>query len=80
MSHRPIEPQHFTEMNRVAEAIDAIFDGYGFCLLVFDKDTTDGRMNYICNCNRADMICAMKELIANFEGRAIDPPSDLPPQ
>jgi len=49
-------------------------EGYGFALLVFGLGEAEGYMNYISNANREDMICALKELVANFEGRTQDPP------
>lgn len=69
MSHGPVEKKHHDTMNAIAEVLDGALDGHGFCLLVFDKNSSDGRMNYICNCERSDMITAMKEFIANYEWR-----------
>lgn len=65
--HGPVETKHFRAMNKVAAELDRTFQGFGFCLLVFDKNSSAGRMNYICNCNRDDMVTAMKEFIANYE-------------
>ena len=59
-------------MNKVAAVLDRAFDGFGFVLLVYQHESADGRMNYISNTQREDMIVAMKELIANFEGRGPD--------
>lgn len=43
---------------------------WGFTLLVFEFGSPeDGRMNYISNAEREDMLTAMKEFIANAEGR-----------
>lgn len=39
---------------------------YGFCLLVFDFGET-GRMNYVSNAKREDMIPAIKEFIEKTE-------------
>jgi hypothetical protein len=69
MSHGPIEEQHHQMMNAVAAVLRDAFKGYGFCLLVYDQDSSDGRMNYVCNSRREDMIVAMKEFIAHHEGR-----------
>lgn len=71
------------QMNVLAKFLDEILNGedvalkrtsrkYGFALLTFDFGS-GGRMNWISNANRADMLVALKELIANFEGRAIPP-------
>jgi hypothetical protein len=71
--HQQIEGKHRELMNRLAGALDEMFEGYGFCLLVFpfaDKEgEMDGRMNYISNAERKDMLVAMKEFIARNEGR-----------
>jgi hypothetical protein len=73
MTHGPIENQHEPVMNALAAVLDDTLKPFGFCLLVFDKNTSDGRMNYICNCDREDMVTAMKEFIANHEGRMLPP-------
>jgi hypothetical protein len=41
---------------------------------VFPLNTGEGRMNYISNANREDMVVALKEFIAASEGRAHDAP------
>lgn len=71
---RPIDPQVKDDMNLIAQFLDATFNGsphpedrkFGFALLVFKtgEPDPDSRMNYICNCDRKDMIKAMKEFIA----------------
>lgn len=45
--------------------------GYGFALLVFSFGDF-GRMNYISNAERPDMLAALKEFIARAEGRFVD--------
>lgn len=73
--HGQIEAEHRETMNKLAQVLKDIFPNDGFCLLVFAFDDEPGkRMNYISNANREDMITAMKELIANMEGRVIDAP------
>jgi hypothetical protein len=67
--HQPIEDQHRNLMNNVAAVLDDAFKPYGFCLLVFPMDGSSGRMNYICNAQRQDMLVAMREFIAANEGR-----------
>lgn len=45
----------------------------GFVLLVFPFDHPAGaRTNYVSNAERADMIVALKEILARFEGRVVD--------
>lgn len=39
----------------------------GFALLTFDVGTENGMFNYICNCQRSDMIRALKEFIHKNE-------------
>ena len=75
----PVQPKYTQFMNKIARAIDEAFNGkrkpgkeptVGFVLLVaeFNK-IEDGRVNYISNGERADMIAMMKEYIARAEGR-----------
>ena len=76
-----IEPAFRDLMNRLAAALDEAFNGaklpgiprkpqVGFVLLTFNFGQIDnGRVNYISNADRADMITAMKEFIARAEGR-----------
>lgn len=78
---QPIEKQHFKTMNEIGRILDGAInpDGkksYGFALLVFPFNGDAGRMNYISNAEREDMIVAMKEFIANAEGRAHYPEGD----
>jgi hypothetical protein len=75
MSHGEIEAQHRKSMNDIAEILDSIFQGYGFALLIFSLNKSDGRMNYISNAMREDMLVAMKEFIAHSEGRALEAPT-----
>lgn len=39
----------------------------GFALLTFDVKTNKGMVNYVCNCEREDMIIALKEFIHRNE-------------
>ncbi len=59
-------------MNEIAYSLNNIFKPMGFVLLVFDLNTTTGRMNYISNSRREDVLIAMKEYIAVQEGRRIE--------
>lgn len=77
----PIQPELRQMMNDVAAGLDDIFNGrelpglprtkkVGFCLFTFNFGQIDGgRVNYISNADRADMIAAVKEWLARAEGR-----------
>jgi len=75
--HGPIEAKQIEMMNTLAHTLDELFNPdlknrqIGFVLLCFDfgQPKFGSRMNYISNAPRADMIVALKELVANFEGR-----------
>lgn len=74
-SQGPIEDAYREKMNVLAKVLDEMFnpDGerkIGFTLLIFELNTA-GRMNYISTAEREPMICAMKELLANWEGRKL---------
>jgi len=76
----PIQEKYRAEMNALAEGIDRIFNGgknpksVGFVLLSFEFGKTEGgRVNYISNADRRDMIAAMKEWLARAEGRYAEP-------
>lgn len=76
----PIDDRYHAAMNRVAQVLDTQFNPVkgvktiGFVLLIseFGK-IEDGRVNYISNGERADMIAMMKEYIARHEGRYVAP-------
>jgi hypothetical protein len=73
----PIEEKYYEVMNRLGKFLDHILNDLtkggtrktGFVLLVFDFDDDSGRMNYISNANRSDVVTALKEQVARFEGR-----------
>ena len=74
----PIEAEHYELMNRVAGALDEMFNGevkgdarqMGFVLMVFPFGDKSGRCNYISNgANRRDIVTLMKEMVARFEGQ-----------
>lgn len=76
MSHAPIEAAHVKQMNAIAQVLDETLNPKGtkkngFVLLVFNfgEPTPRSRMNYISNAERADIVVALRELLANFEGR-----------
>ncbi len=73
----PIEPRHVEEMNKVARALDLIFNHgslpvrtTGFVVLVFPFGEHDaGRCNFISNgADRADLAVLFKEMAARFSG------------
>lgn len=79
MSEQPIQQAYIDQMRALAETLDEIFNGKlrpkvtGFTLLVFPfGDSRDGRVNYISNADRPDMLNTMKEFIARAEGRITD--------
>ena len=87
MSHGPIEPMQHKRMNELAQFLDHQFNGdatgndrqVGFVLLSFKfGEQENGRINYISNADRADIITGLKELVARFEGRYTEPQGDKP--
>lgn len=78
-SHQPIDPRHRANMNLLASAIDETLNGkvkpkrLAFVVLVAEFGAIDnGRVNYISNGSRDDMLSMMKEFIARAEGRYVD--------
>lgn len=72
--HDPRHDPMDEEIRRVANDIgarigSALPPNYGFALLIFGTGESEGRMNYISNADRDEMVAALKELIARFEGR-----------
>ena len=81
-THRPIEEEHRAMLNALAKGIDRVLnDGeepkkLGFALLIynFGEDLTGtGRINYIGNGERGQVLAALKELVARWEGRYAEP-------
>lgn len=77
----PVEESYRGAMNSLAMMINEILNPdpkkmeHGFCIIMFPfGDVPESRINYISNANRADMVCGLKELIANLEGRGLEPP------
>lgn len=81
----PIQTEYIASMNELANRIDTWFNGprlpgvnpkVGFVLLMAEfGNIEDGRVNYISNGNREDMIAMLREYLARLEGRAMDPPA-----
>lgn len=84
----PIQAKYHKTMNRIARAIDEAFNGkrkpnrkptVGFILLMAEFGKIDGgRVNYISNGEREDMIAMMREYLARVEGRYNEPPNNTP--
>lgn len=77
----PVEELYRGAMNGLAMMINEILNPdpekkeHGFCIIMFPfGDVPEPRINFISNANRADMICGLKELIANLEGRGLESP------
>jgi hypothetical protein len=78
-THGPISEEYKKQMEAIAKTLDEFLNGglkgekrrTGFCVLMFPFGTNEpdrDRINYISNANRKDMITALKELVARFEG------------
>lgn len=77
----PLEAEHAEIMKDIGRTIGAVLNGdtldglprplprMGFALLVFPFEGHEGRMNYVSNASRDDMVVALKELVAQMEGR-----------
>jgi hypothetical protein len=61
-------------MRAAMQALEEAFPGTGIALLMWPKDRDEQRVNYIGNCPRPDMLAAMKEIVARWEGRGHDAP------
>jgi hypothetical protein len=60
-------------LRAVMRALEDLLPGCAITLLIAPFDAKEGaRTNYISNGRRADMLVALKEVIARFEGRALD--------
>ena len=82
MAHQPIIEEQRARMNVIAKVLDEEFNGnvepkkVGFALLVYDLGENlagTGHINYIGNGNREDVLVALKELVARWEGRYVEP-------
>ena len=62
-------------MRGMARAMDQALNGSqekkenGFVILVFPFDAEGSRVNYVSNAERRDIVVALKEVIARFEGQ-----------
>lgn len=84
----PIQPEFHRAMNKLAHDIDIALNGkpkpsrkprVGFILLTAEFGKIDGgRVNYISNGERADMIAMLREYLARVEGRYQEPKGGTP--
>lgn len=75
----PIQAEHHAAMNELAHKIDHFLNGpkqlgvlreLGFVLLIAEFGKIEnGRVNYISNGRREDMIAMLREYLARLEGR-----------
>jgi hypothetical protein len=75
----PIAAKYHDLMNGLAHGIDDILNGdkepkkVGFVLIMAEfGEITDGRVNYISNGEREDMLAMVKEWLARAEGRYVE--------
>jgi len=73
LNHKPVSPKYVEQMKLIAEGLNDLLKPAGFVLLIFDQVQGNTEVNYISNCEREDMVVAMKEVVAKFEGHAHDP-------
>ena len=70
-----IESKYVREMNSLAAALDDVFNGpvrpkkTAFVLLITEFGNMKGRVNYISNGERSDIVTMLKEITARFEGQ-----------
>ena len=84
----PIQPELHRAMNNLARVIDTALNGkpkpsrkprVGFILLTAEFGKIEGgRVNYISNGERADMIAMLREYLARVEGRYQEPDQGKP--
>lgn len=80
-THGSIDPEYREQMQKLAKLVDTYWNGpkqghqreVGFILLVFPFGQGD-RINYISNAERRDVVVALKELVARFEGQDHEAP------
>lgn len=71
----PISAAYKQKMNRLAYILDSYCNKpdepkkIAFVLLLTEFDNMQGRVNYISNGERADIVVMLKEVLARFEGQ-----------
>jgi hypothetical protein len=80
-THGPVQEAYRKRMNELAHFLDQYWNegedrSVGFVLLVFPfGEAKRDRINYLSNGKREDIVVALKELIARFEGFDVDAPT-----
>lgn len=79
----PIQAEYLRKMNQLANLIDLALNGprqpgtkRRLCFILLTAEfgkVEDGRVNYISNGERADMIAMLREYLARVEGRYVEP-------
>lgn len=76
---QPVQADYVEKMKAILAVMDDFLNApgepkkIGIALLMFPLgEAPNGRMNYMSTSRREDMICAMKELLAKWEGRAVE--------
>lgn len=72
-----IQAKYREDMNALAAALDSALNGtrkgedrtVAFVLLVSEFGAMTGRVNYISNGQRSDIVAMLKEITARFEGQ-----------
>jgi hypothetical protein len=73
-----IQEEYHAQMNVIANALDQVFNGelkegderrVAFVLLITEFGNMSGRVNYISNGERKDIVVMLKEILARFEGQ-----------
>lgn len=82
-THGPIQKEQEENMKVIGRGLDDILNGencprdkkkWGFAFLVFPfGEAPEGRINYLSNAEREDMLVSMKEFIARAEGNYVEP-------
>lgn len=77
----PVDPKYRELLNATAKGLDDIFNGeekprrIGFALFIFEFGKVEGgRVNYVSNAERAEMLVAVREWLARAEGRVVEEP------
>jgi hypothetical protein len=82
MTDDPVQEQYREKLNALARGLDDFLNGdrqpgdlkkLGFALFMFEFGAGPGRINYISNASRDDMLVAVREWLARAEGRVVEP-------
>lgn len=80
-NHAPIEGKHYDLMNGLGKILEDAFPGNGFALLIFPFGEEPGRLNYISNAKREDMLVTIQAWIdaQKVDGSSLDKINETPP-